>query len=318
MPHVMVRQILQELWLKYWCKIMFSISLLEAVEQKVISSINGGRIDYDSPTTIVWHPYVSGYIGLYTGESWTLVTPSPTSSGIVSFDLTTDTDIRGNAIAVNTQYDVYARYLSADNFKLDLVSWSAPNHRGYTTGLQDNIFVHGTDHTRRYLGVVRTISDSGPKFVDSDTQRFVCNFTNRIMRYVRTYNSGTGDWTPNSSGGWKEFNFGTNQVRGEFLYLRSDEVLLGADQGLSPNVYTGSNNSLVALALNENSALSMSPPLYVKSGRNSSNSTSFPTGFFGSARLGYNYITELISTYVSNPFNTGGGLRSGGYLIIYV
>ena len=84
----------------------------------------GGRLDYVSTTQIKWSFLNSNQIRLFDGTQWRVVsaTAEPTKAP-------TDTDMNGDVLAVDTIYDVFAKYTSATSFTLEFAKWAV-----YTEG----------------------------------------------------------------------------------------------------------------------------------------------------------------------------------------
>lgn len=105
-----------------------------------------------------------------------------------SFNVSTDNDVVGNAIAVDSNYDVYALMSSGFTVpKIWLEKWTNDTTRATALVRQDGVLVRSGDEGARYLGTVRTVDvGSAPKIVDHDRRRYVWNASNRVTRRNQT------------------------------------------------------------------------------------------------------------------------------------
>lgn len=135
-------------------------------------------------------PGFSGTIQSKTSNSITLnqVNDTGTGDGTVSFLYT----------GLNN-WDVFC-YDVAGTPTLELRPWTSDTARNGALGYQDGVLVLGSDHTRRYIGTVRT---SGSTFSDLETDRLVWNYYNRVPRLLRNVNSNAHSYT---SAAWRLFN----------------------------------------------------------------------------------------------------------------
>lgn len=295
---------------------MLSSNLLKELEQGVTRSINGGRLEKESDNILKWRPYYHGSISIPDSlGSWQLFTPT-SNSGCVYFNISQNKDISGNVIIANTNYDVFATS-SGDTFYLTMVPWSSINERGFLTTTRGGVVTYAgaRNQNDRYLGAIRTTSSG--TFQDSETQRFVCNVTNRIQKIVKTYNSSSSTWTTTTDSVWREFWNGTNQVRGEFIYLWSNDLLYGVNQTPSQTDFAAISACYYSLSLN--SAGNPSISLYARQDGSQSYVPSERAGvFLGTPILGYNYITQVVATLTARTLNAYSGDRGGAYLVVYI
>jgi hypothetical protein len=193
-----------------------TISDLKEIEFAGVRVQQGGRLEYYSDSTLQWQPYYNSSIGLYTGTTWSLVTPPST----VSF-VTTTSAMNGAALLSNKNYDVYARYQSAASFELCLYPWTSDTARLVTPTVFEGVYVYENSTTSgkqwRYLGTARL--NSSKSFVDSESQRFIINHNNKELNYVRCWNNYGGTFSlPTTQNTWYNPSPAT-EVRGEFLSL---------------------------------------------------------------------------------------------------
>jgi hypothetical protein len=280
-----------------------NITELKEIEIGVVRTLQGGRIDYVTNTSIQWAPYTHGCIGLYTGTSWVPVT----KSGSVTYNIA-DKDYFGNSVTAGLNYDVFAKYLSSGNFNLQLVPWATNNTRVTDLNRFEGILVYDNSaagRIMRYLGTVRLVA--GPYFVDSDTQRFMINYNNQIPKGLRAYCSSTpyATWNPTSVN-IVEYYTGTNMVRGEFLCLDPAFYLTGgvtAWYTATTSVVTARGQIAVALNTTTSGLPFWGEWNEVNTG-NYQIRYSTPTVAYGLPLLGYNYFTIVFRAVVAATYQT--------------
>jgi len=189
--------------------------------EAIARTVNGGRIEYVSDTEIQWQPYINGSIGLYNGLNWEIVTPATTPSAA-----NTAVTISGGALAVDTNYDVFATYVSSTELELEFQEWATASGRYADLVYFEGIKVYADTaegRMKRWIGAIRMDDDSGAKFKDNLYQRYVANYYNTINKVVKTYNSLSSNWSYNSAT-IRELNGGTNQTRGYFICLYNTKL----------------------------------------------------------------------------------------------
>jgi hypothetical protein len=177
-------------------------------------SVVGGRLEKASATSLQWLPYYYNNIGLYDGANWVVVTPSSTPSLA-----NTANDLDSAALAINSNYDIYAEYSSLTAFNLVAKKWTNDTTRAVTPARFDGVLCYDNSTTngkkRRFLGSIRMLSSSGAKFEDTSNLRFISNYYNRVPKEVTGSNS-TSSWTYDTPT-WREFNNGSGQTRGYII-----------------------------------------------------------------------------------------------------
>jgi len=170
--------------------------------------------DQTAKTVLYLLPFVDNLARLYDGSAWQLRTIAS-----LSFDISTDTDYDGAAIASGSLYDVFLDW-NGGTHQLVLKKWSTSGAGSSTraTALvkQDGVDVlsGATDHV--FLGTIYV--DSSTELEDSDANRYVGNQYNPRMRYleknvgtiVHNYNGGVRPWNNNTS---YRMNFVSPEVR---------------------------------------------------------------------------------------------------------
>jgi len=182
----------------------------------------GGRLEKYSDTELRWQEDTSDTIGLWNGNGWELVCPSGTIQAFSD-----STTISGGALTYDTNYDVYATYESADNFTLEFQEWAGATSRYEEPTRWQGIYVRDlTDEgkKKRWLGIVRLRDDSGAKFTDSATQRFISNFYNQKDLYS-TENLTATNWSY-SSDTWRPANNDTS-CKLEYVLCNVQQITLG-------------------------------------------------------------------------------------------
>jgi hypothetical protein len=246
-------------------------------------TFNGGRLERVSDTVLEWQPYYNGSIGLYNGSNWELITPSSNPSA--SNDATT---ISGSSLAADTNYDVFGT-ISGTTFNLEFQEWS-----GGTTRYQTPVDFEGVKvfedtedgRKRRWLGTIRMRSDSGAKFTDSDNQRFVSNFYNKLSKpcYGTASSSPSHDYTESL----REFSGGGSAVtRLEFVNCWAPTIII-----LQGSLFMDVNTS-ADFGYGINTVESISTIPYVKiTSPPGLNNYALP-GSYTSDNAGYFYVTAL-------------------------
>lgn len=179
--------------------------------------------DVTAATTIYFTPFKGARIALYDGAAWESVQFSETS-------LAVGTKTSG------ANYDVFG-YLSSGALALEFSSaWTDAVTRADALALQDGVYVKSSDHTRRYLGTVRTTATTTVE--DSARRRFVWNYYNRVRRMLRRAES-SFSWSYNSTAIRQANGSSSNQV----------EVVVGmAEEPVDVEVLVGTRNTLSANA----------------------------------------------------------------------
>lgn len=142
-----------------------------------------------------------GYIGLYTGSSWTSVAIGSGASLSLS------------GYTADSNYDIWA-YSNAGVLTLESTIWTNNTTRATALTLQDGVYVKSGTVTRRYLGTIRTTSTTG-QCEDSLTKRLVWNAYNRVARPVRVQDS-TASWTY----GTEAWRIANNSTANRFEYVQ--------------------------------------------------------------------------------------------------
>jgi hypothetical protein len=174
----------------------------------LVKTINGGRLDRVSNDQIDWNPVEHNVIGLYNGSAWELVSPSGTISLVTpSVQLT----ISGAALTYDTNYDVYADYLAADNFSLVAQEWATASGRFTPPQRFQGVLVYdltAAGTKRRYLGTIR-LADVGAGvagYTDQKNKRFIMNYYNKINKPFGKTNPYTSTTSITSSTtGWRRW-----------------------------------------------------------------------------------------------------------------
>ncbi len=189
-----------------------------AIEQQVIAF--QGRLQWDSATQVSLQQYIGNSVDV-NGLSVALGAGGialATTDNLIS---STGTD-SGAAMAASTLYYVYVSNSSASSFASDLrASTTAPLAYNGVKYLGAS----GNAANWRFVGWLRT--NGSTQFVDSDTQRFVVNFYNRIRKRLYSCpgysdNNAKTTWTTASTT-WTSANAGTGSKL-EFIANGEDSV----------------------------------------------------------------------------------------------
>jgi len=297
---------------------------LSEIELAAIRTQQGGRIatynatSSGTSTELRWQPYVHGNIALWNGKTWTIITPDYIPAYNTSLDTT------GQALAADTNYDVYVKYQTSTSGSLELVKWAGDNSRGYSgpNRTDGGVFVYdnsATGKTMRYVGAVRVIQVLSTKyFIDGRYQRFVVNWDHLITSAVNASNSGGSTWVINTSGS-SPIEVAVGNIRGEFLCLDNMCYLGGTKLG-NLNTENVANWRWAGTFINTVLATSGPKHGWSQDGASSGNRGHEP-GTIGTAytRLGLNYLSIGGGNTVSMTFDPGTSpeIRTAGSLLIY-
>jgi len=141
-------------------------------------------------------------------------------------------------------YDVFV-YNNSGTMTLELsAAWSSDTARNDAIARQDGVWVKSSDHSRLYIGTIRTTSTTTTE--DSLAKRFVWNAYNRVTRAMSVveatdswvYNTGTIRQANNNAANQLDFVVGldgvwveatVNGIGNVALNAQTQEVLIGLD-----------------------------------------------------------------------------------------
>jgi hypothetical protein len=159
--------------------------------------------DTASTTSVFLTPFTSNRIALYdtAASRWRTQT-----TGEVSLPLGTLTS--------DKNYDVFA-YWTGTAVALEFsAAWTTDTARADAVVAQDGVLVKSSDHSRRLVGTIRTISTT--QTADSPTQRFIWNASNRLRRSM-TVKDSTYSWTYPNPGGTFRYVRGQTSNKVEYV-----------------------------------------------------------------------------------------------------
>lgn len=184
-------------------------------------------------SVLYFTPYKGNRIALYDSlnSQWKFYSFSEVSLDMSSLGLTSDLN-----------HDVFV-YDNSGTPALELAAWADDVSRVALDDLvrQDGVLVKGSDHSRRYVGTIRTISTT--QTTDSLAQRFVWNFHHRVPRHLQLTEA-TNSWNRNANAIRETNGLGSNQVA---YVMGQDESLVRTRSMLL---------SLLAVAATANNATS--------------------------------------------------------------
>jgi len=173
-----------------------------------LSSSNGApAVDIASGSTLFLTPYTSGRASVYNGRQW------------VGFTTAEISKVLTNLLTVDKNYDVFL-FLNGNTPALELSNaWTNNTTRSQALTRLDGVLVKSADVTRRYVGTIRSVSNS--HVADSISKRFVWNMYNRVLRLLNVKDT-TSSWL-GAAAAWR-------QTRGVatncFEYVAGDAVML--------------------------------------------------------------------------------------------
>lgn len=190
--------------------------LLEITETEEENMI-GGRLtlesgvpvpiaDQSAKTTLYYSPYNGDKIKLYDGSLWNWISFSEKSLSL-------------SGLTASTPYDIWG-YLSSGDLALEALAWTDGTNRATALAFQDGAYVKSGDATRRYLGSIY-INSSGGQTEDTETQRFVWNYHNRVNKNLYKLSTTSHSYTSTSYRPWN--NDTANRVS-YFMGVTEDNV----------------------------------------------------------------------------------------------
>ncbi len=179
--------------------------------------------DVTGATTVYLTPYLSGLIKLYYNSEWATRETAEASLAL-------------GTLTSGANYDVFA-YWSGSAVTLELsAAWSTDTARADALVYQNGTLVKSADHTRLYVGTLRTTATTTTE--DSASKRFLWNMYNRVTRYMSVV-EGTASWTyVNPSGTYRQVRAqSTNRVE----YVCGEAAQLTARASLGGSNPTGAS-----------------------------------------------------------------------------
>jgi len=150
--------------------------------------------DVTAATTLYFTPYAGNQIGTYSGSAWTVSTYTEKSLDISAF-------------TADKNYDIF---IVDSTLALEGLVWTNDTTRATALVLQDGVLVKSGATTRRYLGTIRITSSTG-QTEDSAAKRFVWNYYNRRLRFMKVVDT-TDSWNYATTA-WRQARASTaNQV----------------------------------------------------------------------------------------------------------
>lgn len=135
--------------------------------------------DVTAASTLYYTPYVSNQIALYSGTAWSLYTFTERSLAL-------------SGLTSGRPYDVFL-YDNAGTLTLELTAWTNDTTRATALVYQDGVLVRSGATTRRYVGTIYTTGTNST--ADSEANRFVWNYYNRVNRSMRSATETADTWT---------------------------------------------------------------------------------------------------------------------------
>ncbi len=222
-------------------------------------------------------PYKGERIALYDGTVWSY--HSLGANGI---------SIDNAGLAKDQNYDVFV-HDNSGTLALELLIWTAHGAGSSTRtalGVQDGVYVRGSDDTRRYVGTVRTIDVGGTvKFTDAAQQRFVWNYYNRVD-YADSSQDSTNSWTDAGNSTFSAINGGNAAWKHELVVGVNERVYEAEIRLYAANDY------IVAVGLDSTSVVHANSTMLYSSGGTIATATTCPV----MPGIGYHYLQGLESS----------------------
>jgi hypothetical protein len=265
---------------------------------RLVVGLGADPISEGTSGTLAYSPYVGDLVAIYDGSAWQA--------------REIDTPLLDvSALTADQVYDVFAAW-SGSAVVLESVAWS--NHgagtgaRATALARQDGALVKSGDATRRYLGTIRTVDDSGVKARDAAQFRYVDNVANRVP-YRDTSHDSTDSWSSSGTNlTWAARNGGNaawvhRWVHGLAQSVRADGAI-GIDTSGGADAYSGGP------ALNWTSGAPASTTLRSVS---ASQAGATPESYAGTPPIGYGYVQCVETSSGSGTAPTIRGDAGGSF-----
>lgn len=292
-----------------------TIEQLIELENGVIRTLQGGRMERVLDSSLIWRPFKHGTVGIYNGDLWVPITPEPADYPSLS---NVATDIDGATMSGGRNYDVFAEYHTEDTFNLVSAEWSDDNTRKYDIEQFQGVYVQENTTTsgqcRRYLGTIR-LNDDG-NYQDDQRRRFVVNWDNWVVKHVRIRCNTNSNWSSNTGGSWVEFRNGSNVERGEFLCVHQGVAYGGAVviYGNHRQSYDD-RNSRISTAMNKTNGRSNGCEGRLHATHDCPCESMVGLGN-DTPNLGYNYVTMVYRSWIArNEYCESGNYDGGAWMI---
>lgn len=281
-----------------------TISLEDAIpgifEARISSTTSAVTVSGSSSSTLYLHPYKGNRITTYNGSKWEYL------------EITSSISTSVTSLSVDTNYDVFVHNNSGTP-TVTFVAWSGSLTRSIALSLVDGVYVHGSDNTKRYVGTIRTISDSGTKVVESSTKRFVWNHYNRVKLLLFDHDTGAFNTLSTVSPPWNPIvGNGASKWKHEIVIgLKEDIVESKATLGVS-----NANGSNIEFALGIGFDIDSTPSqgYALAEVLASSGDNNYQAFYLNYAVPGYHYL-QCLSRNVSGS-SLSHGARTGSFYTI--
>lgn len=239
-------------------------------------------------------PFRGNKVALYTGTAW-------------QEHALTEINFSMAALLANTNYDIFL-YSNVGTLTVDAVAWSSATARATALTTQDGVYVKTGATGRRYLGTIRTTTAGNS--TDSDTQRFVWNYYNRVPRRLKRYEATSG-WSYTTAAYRQANAAAANQVdmvigvAEAFMTLDVHVLSRNTNADVSRHISIGEDSTTAA---HGDVRMSLSAPI---------TALDFATAIaalYKFPAVGYHYYAWLefsAATGTTSWFGNGTGWRSG-------
>lgn len=228
--------------------------------------------DRTSQGTIYFTPTTNNHCSTYDSSAW----------ADHSFN---ETSLVLSSLTSGKNYDVFL-YSNAGTMTLELsAAWTNDTTRADAIAQQDGTWVKSSDHSRLYVGTIRTTGTTTTE--DSKAKRFVWNRYNQRLRQLFVTDA-TTSWAYTTSSYRQANGSSSNQVEvvtglaESLVSLRVDEAAYGSVSNQHPRVGVGVNSTTT------NSA-----QVVVANGTDSTTKFTLSAAYADYARLGYSAFAWL-------------------------
>lgn len=238
--------------------------------------------------TLYLTPFKGQQIALYNGSSWDTLSSAEVSLAV-------------GTLTSGKIYDVFA-YSNSGTLTLAFsAAWTSDMARNDAIAQQDGVWVKSSDHTRRYIGTVRTVSTT--EVEDSYYKRFLWNLYNQVPS--KLFRRGRdADWTYNSAT-IKQANSDTNMQVEVVVGLPGFNISLSLTA-----VHVSGNNSTGGQVLIGEDSTTAAHPDHTGSAGTGAGTVSLVGSLSAALNtfvpLGYHYYTWLEKCANTNTVTFGG------------
>lgn len=240
--------------------------------------------DVAASTNVYFTPFRGNKVSIWSTPGWK----------VYQF---TEITLALGAVTSGFNYDIFIYEGAGGAATLEKsAAWTDDSTRSEGIELFDGVYVKTSDHTRRYLGTIRTTSTT--QTIDSAAQRFVWNYCNRMPRRMLRLDT-TNTWATTST--WRQVRA---QAANELTFVVGvQEVLVGASA--NEMVDNSATSVVIATGMGDNSSTTNIATLY-GGFKNATTETPFWAEHYFYPSIGYHELRWLESSDGTNSVTFWG------------